>query len=176
MPLCQRPRKLEPYPDPVIDNQNCLRVKYYYNVSIGKSPQKGRGDFKLPIPSLTSPPSVVDNNDKVTLPEDDASDTTEEDIDDLREDVTNVIAEPFMTLNNKNNVIKYYQSDNDSSSHTPERKSNLGESSPTRLTSSLSSVSLSASAIELVSFNPAKLSQDLVQLFILRKIIHLPRK
>ena len=145
MPLCQRPRKLEPYPDPVIDNQNCLRVKYYYNVSIGKSPQKGRGDFKLPIPSLTSPPSVVDNNDKVTLPEDDASDTTEEDIDDLREDFTNVIAEPFMTLNNKNNVIKYNQSDNDSSSHTPERKSNLGESSPIRLTSSLSSVSLSAS-------------------------------
>ena len=134
--LCQRPRKLEPYPDPVIDNQNCLWVKYYYNVSIGKSPQKGRGDFKLPIPSLTSPPSVVDNNDKVTLPEDDASDTTEEDIDDLREDFTNVIAEPFMTLNNKNNVIKYYQSDNDSSSHTPGKISNLGESSPIRLTSS----------------------------------------
>ena len=122
-------------------------VKMPYNVSIGKSPQKGRGDFKLPIPSLTSPtpPLVVDNNDKVTLPEDDASDTTEADIDDLREDVTNVIAEPFMTLNNKNNVIKYNQSDNDSSSHTPERKSNLGESSPIRLTSSLSSVSLSAS-------------------------------
>ena len=117
---------------------------------------------------------MVDNNDKVTLPEDDASDTTETDIDDLKEDV--IIAEPFMPLNKNNNVIKYNQSDNDSSSHTPERKSNLGESSPIRLTSSLSSVSLSASAIELVSFNPAKLSQDLVQLFILRKIIHLPRK
>ena len=78
---------------------------------------------------------MVDNTGKVTLPEDDASDTTETDIDDLREDVTDVIAEPFMPLNN-NNVIKYYQSDNDSSSHTPGKISNLGESSPIRLTSS----------------------------------------
>ena len=102
--------------------------------------------------------SVVDNTGKVTLPEDDASDTTETDIDDLREDVTDVIAEPFMPLNNNNTVVKYNQSDNDSSSHTPERKSNLGESSsspPIRITSSLSSVSLSASAKEFVPFNPA---------------------
>ena len=99
---------------------------------------------------------MVDNTGKVTLPEDDASDTTETDIDDLREDVTDVIAEPFMPLNN-NNVIKYNQSDNDSSSHTPERKSNLGESSPTRLTSSLSSVSLSASASYRIGvFQPSK--------------------
>ena len=89
--------------------------------------------------------SVMDNNDKATLPEDDVSDTTETDIDDLREDVKSVIAELFMPLNNNNNVITYNQSDNDSSSHTQERKSNLRESSPIRLTSSLSSVSLSAS-------------------------------
>ena len=48
---------------------------------------------------------MVDNNDKVTLPEDDASDTTETDIDDLKEDV--IIAEPFMPLNKNNNVNKY---------------------------------------------------------------------
>ena len=114
----------------------------------------------------------MDNNDKVTLPEDDASDTTEEDIDDLREDVTNIIAELFMTLNNKNNVIKYYQSDNDSSSHTQERKSNLRESSPIRLTSSLSSVSLSASAKEFVPINPVRYCPIIYT----QKIIHLPRK
>ena len=118
----------------------------------------------------------MDNNDKVTLPEDDASDTTEEDIDDLREDVTNVIAEPFMTLNNKNNVIKYNQSDNDSSSHTPERKSNLGESSPIRLTSSLSSVSLSALAKEFMPFNPAITVSRSCPIICTQKIIHLPRK